>query len=151
MAVSCKNTSYIYSIRPATNTSLRNINVFALTFIITFSVIITVADLVMLKFVIFLTRVRKAMSPRIDRWIQDGVFQLQRRSFEIHGQWTWQRLDKEVPSTYEAYDLDELPLRSQLPAYSSHESQPFDLKSRPTNTTLVVTESKHDKSADFKG
>lgn len=103
----------------------------------------------MLKFVIFLTRVKNVMSPRIDRWIQDGVFQLQRRSFQIYGQGTWQRLNKEVPSTYEAYDLDELPLGPELTNYDSNESQLFALKSRPTNTTLVVTESKQDKCADF--
>lgn len=103
----------------------------------------------MLKFVIFLTRVRNAISPRIDRWIQDGVFQLQRRSFEIYGQGTWQRLDKEVPSTYEAYDLNELPLHSELSKYDSDESLRFTLKSRATNATLVVTETKRDKCNDF--
>jgi hypothetical protein len=122
-----------------------NINVFALTFIITFSVIITVVDLVLLKFAIFLTRVRKTMSPRIDRWIQDGVFQLQRRAFQIYEQGTWKRLDKEIPSTYEAHYLKELPIGTGLAEYNSDGSQQFILKSRPTGATLCVAESKQGK------
>lgn len=51
-------------------------------------------------------------SPRIHRWIQDGVFQLQRRAYEAYGQGTWRNLDEEVPMIDVSDKLEELPLKS---------------------------------------
>ena len=67
-------------------------------------------DTVSLKFLIFLTRFRKALAPRIDSWIQDGVFQIQRRAFEGQGQGTWENLEKEIPTTVEKVKLNNSPL-----------------------------------------
>lgn len=41
----------------------------------------------------------RRVGPRIERWIQDGILQLQRRAYESTRQGTWSLLDKEVPIT----------------------------------------------------
>ena len=90
----------------------RNINVFGLVFVITFATVATLLDLVLLKFLIFLGGFRRALVPRIDRWIQDGVLQLQRRAFESNNEGVWERLDKEVPATIVEHLLYDLPLKT---------------------------------------
>ncbi|KAF1921407.1 hypothetical protein BDU57DRAFT_535081 [Ampelomyces quisqualis] len=75
------------------------VNVFGLTFLIATSLLLTLVDVVLLKYIIYLSKFRKALSPRIDRLIQDGVLQLQRRAYEAQGQGTWSELDKDVPLT----------------------------------------------------
>lgn len=50
----------------------------------------------------------------MSRWIQDGIFQLQRRAYEAHGEGTWFHLAKEVPMTDIGVKLEELPLESCL-------------------------------------
>ncbi len=46
---------------------------------------------------IFLTRFRRALGPRVDRWIQDGVWQLQRRAYEGEGYRAWMDLEADIP------------------------------------------------------
>ncbi|KAF2470133.1 uncharacterized protein BDR25DRAFT_370147 [Lindgomyces ingoldianus] len=89
-----------------------NINVFGLAFIITFSLAISMLDFFLLKLLIVLTRFRRIMAPRLDRWIQDGVLQLQRRAYEASGEGTWIKLEDEVPLTVGNRQLRELPLQS---------------------------------------
>lgn len=48
----------------------------------------------------------------MSRWIQEGVFQLQRRAYEAYGEGTWHHLEKEVPMTEIGLKLEELPLES---------------------------------------
>ncbi|ERF76409.1 hypothetical protein EPUS_06967 [Endocarpon pusillum Z07020] len=84
-----------------------NINVFALAFVCTFTCVVTIIDLVLLKF--FIVRNK---SSRMDRWFQDGVYQLQRRAYDAHGEGTWRRLVKEVPLTDLNEKLSELPNES---------------------------------------
>lgn len=109
--------------------SCRNINVFGLAFIIAFSTSITLVNLVLLKFLVFLSRFRQALAPRLDRWVQDGVFQLQRRAFEAHGEGVWMDLEKEIPITTRKEMLRELPISSLSP------SQNFEINthSNPAN------------------
>jgi hypothetical protein len=57
-----------------------NINVFALSFVIGVSSLIAIIDIALLKFLIYLSSFKRVLAPRIDRWIQDGVWQLQRRA-----------------------------------------------------------------------
>jgi hypothetical protein len=83
----------------------RNINVFALAFVITFCCIVTLLDMVLLKFLISWKRNRTDITPRLDAWIHDGVFQLQRRAYEAYGKGVWERLDKEVPATLDNAEL----------------------------------------------
>ncbi|KAH7386872.1 hypothetical protein DE146DRAFT_185138 [Phaeosphaeria sp. MPI-PUGE-AT-0046c] len=94
--------------------SFANINVFALTFIIAFSVTITLINTLILRFFIFMARFRAALAPRIDHWVQDGIFQLQRRAFEAQGQGCWKNLDQEIPITLDGENLRELPVESSL-------------------------------------
>ena len=90
----------------------RNVNVFGLAFIIAVSLFFAILDIALLKFLIFLTSFREALSPRLDRWIQDGVLQLQRRAYEAEGQGTWSHVDQDVPLTEPKEMLTSLPLRS---------------------------------------
>ncbi|KAF2024892.1 hypothetical protein EK21DRAFT_20904, partial [Setomelanomma holmii] len=89
-----------------------NINVFALTFVTAFSLIITICNTLILRFFIFMSRFRTALAPRIDRWIQDGVYQMQRRAFEAQSQGCWVQLEQEVPITLQQEKLHELPVDS---------------------------------------
>ncbi|KAF2109963.1 hypothetical protein BDV96DRAFT_604439 [Lophiotrema nucula] len=86
-----------------------NINVFGLVLITVVALLAAVIDITLLRFLIFLSRFRKALAPRIDRWIQDGVLQLQRRAYEATGQGTWTNLDADVPVTVEKSVFEELP------------------------------------------
>lgn len=90
----------------------RNISVLGLTIVITLTTLFTLADLVLLKFVIFLKRSRRALAPRTDRWVQDGVFQLQRRAYEAFDEGIWERQDTEVPATVDGQLLCELSLEN---------------------------------------
>lgn len=71
----------------------------------------------LLRVMILLSQFRKAMAPRLDRWIHDGVFQLQRRAYEAVGQGTWHDIDCEIPVMTSKDKLGELPLIS--PSVSS--------------------------------
>jgi hypothetical protein len=79
--------------------TIRNINVFGLSFLISFSLLVALIDITLLKFLVFLSRFRRALAPRIDRWVQDGVWQLQRRAYEGQGYRGWVDLEKEIPMT----------------------------------------------------
>ncbi|KAF2105559.1 hypothetical protein BDV96DRAFT_509152 [Lophiotrema nucula] len=76
-----------------------NINFFALVFVCTFALVVVALDVTILRFCIFLSGFRRMhwLGPRIERWTQDGVLQIQRRLLEAQGQEGWEDLDKEVP------------------------------------------------------
>ena len=44
--------------------------------------------------------------------MQDGVFQLQRRAYEAHGEGTWSCLDQEVPVTEKDEKFPVLPIQT---------------------------------------
>lgn len=75
----------------------------------TFSAIISFINLFILRFFIFLKRFRKSLAPRLDRWVNDGIFQLQRRAFEANDNVLWTKLEKEIPTTVYDTVLSELP------------------------------------------
>ena len=91
----------------------RNINVFGLVFTITISLTAAVIDITLLKFLVFLSRFRKALAPRLDRWVQDGVLQLQRRAYAAQGEGTWHDLDKDVPLTRAGETLSDLTVETK--------------------------------------
>jgi hypothetical protein len=95
-----------------------------MSFVIATALLFAIIDTVLLRFLIYLSTFRKALSPRIDRWIQDGVLQLQRRAFEAHKEGTWSGLSKEVPLTDAKELLAELPLASLPSANTSTVSTP---------------------------
>lgn len=86
-------------------------------------------DITLLKFLVFVSRFRRMrkIGPRLERWIQDGVLQLQRRAYEAQGQGVWVDLDKDVPTTTERETLTDLPVDplrttfSKAPSYLSIE------------------------------
>jgi hypothetical protein len=90
----------------------RNINVFGLVFIITTSLSFAILDILLLKFLIYLSTFRKALAlaPRIEQWIQHSVLQLQRRAYEAIEQGTWSNLDGDIPLTEPNALLPVLPL-----------------------------------------
>lgn len=70
---------------------------FSATFIITFNTLL-------LRFFAFLSTLRRTrwLGPRIERWVEDGVLQLQRRTFEAEGRGMWRGLESDIPTTKEA-------------------------------------------------
>jgi hypothetical protein len=67
-------------------------------------------DISLLKFLIYLSRFRRQLGPRIERWIQDGVWQLQRRAYEGEGQRNWSNLESEIPLTDKGCMMKDLPI-----------------------------------------
>ena len=70
-----------------------------MAFVIAVCCLFAILDMAALRFLIFLTTFKKALRPRIDSWIQDGVFQVQRRAFAALGEGTWEQVDDEIPVT----------------------------------------------------
>jgi hypothetical protein len=95
--------------------------------------VITALDLILLKFLVFWNTFRGLLAPRIDAWIQDGVFQLQRRAYEAHGEGTWERLEKEVPATLDGTELATFPLDSTPVCKCS--AKPSSASQHSANTT----------------
>jgi len=87
-----------------------NINVFGLSFVIAFSILVAIIDITLLKFLIYLARFRRALGPRIARWTQDGVWQLQRRAYEGEGHRNWTDLESEIPLMEKGHKLKDLPI-----------------------------------------
>jgi hypothetical protein len=124
-----------------TNTNVRNINVFGLSFIIGVSLFLAILDIIVLKFLIFSSSFRKALSPRIDRWIQDGVWQLQRKGFEAQGQGSWSNLDKDVPLTNSGDMLGDLSRDSaSLAKPRTHSTPPTSPTAPPSPTYAASTQ-----------
>ncbi|KAF1915506.1 hypothetical protein BDU57DRAFT_452145, partial [Ampelomyces quisqualis] len=130
-----------------------NINVFALTFVIAFSTIITLCNTLILRFFIFIARFRAALAPRIDYWVQDGIFQLQRRAFEAQGQGCWEYLEHEVPITLDGEKLHKLPVESSLVLKSTEGRRSVKrdkLRKTGTNVTEVTLTEGNEEAADFQ-
>ena len=85
-----------------------------MTFILAFSTIFTLCNTLILRFFIFMARFRAALAPRINHWVQDGIFQLQRRAFEAQGQGCWIHIEQEIPITLDGGKLRELHVESSL-------------------------------------
>jgi hypothetical protein len=67
-------------------------------------------DITLLKFLIYLARFRRRLGPRVERWIQDGVWQFQRRAYEGVGQRDWTELESEIPLTDKGQMMKDLPI-----------------------------------------
>ncbi|KAF2004127.1 hypothetical protein P154DRAFT_485871 [Amniculicola lignicola CBS 123094] len=93
-----------------------NINVFGLVFITTFSCLIAIIDITLLKVLIWVSEFRRftGLSVRLSRWTQDGVLQLQRRAYEAQGVGFWINVDTDVPLTREKEELRDLPLETVM-------------------------------------
>ena len=74
-------------------------NYFGLAFILTIASVFTVLDLVLLRVLIFLKGFRRFLFPRINRWLQHGVWQLQRHAYEAQADFDWVGCEKEIPTT----------------------------------------------------
>jgi hypothetical protein len=67
---------------------------------------------VLLKFLVYMKRFRAVLAPRIDAWVQDNVFQLQRRAYEALDEGPWENLKDEIPITVEKVSLSTLSVES---------------------------------------
>jgi hypothetical protein len=159
MGPGTRDTAYPMYLRPASDTEKQmcgmqkmrksgnvvNVNVFGLSFIIAFSVLIALLDIFILKFMIFLSRFRAALGPRIDRWIQDGIWQLQRRAYEGEGYRGWTDLEADIPLTKEdkLKDLAILWLPSKSPAVNHGETfgSMTTVGSQPPSRKVTAAES----------
>lgn len=129
-----------------------NVNIFGLILLVAVSGTAALTDIILLRFLVYLSRFRRALAPRIDRWIQDGVLQLQRRAFEAQRQGHWINIDGENPVTRTKELLDELPMETAFPAFTSSTDvgsapstrkgddlppkEPFTLVQRETSSTF---------------
>lgn len=95
------------------NSLCSSINAFGLAFIAVFSCVVVILDFTILRIMVTLSRFRRVMAPKLDRWLQDGVFQLQRRAYEAQGEGLWLHTDKEIPVTVGNEQLKDLPLASK--------------------------------------
>lgn len=94
-----------------------NINVLGLVLILALSCFFITADLLVLRSLLYIPRLRRHLAPRIDRWIQDGVLQLQRRAYEAQGVGTWKDIEMPIPTTAMLEKLPDL-LISVRPGYA---------------------------------
>ncbi|ORY10988.1 hypothetical protein BCR34DRAFT_588267 [Clohesyomyces aquaticus] len=88
------------------------VNTFGLALIAVFSILSATIDFMLPRFSITLSKFRRAMAPKLDRGIRDGVFQLQRRAYEVEGRGSWQHIEKEKPVTTGNERLEDLPIAS---------------------------------------
>jgi hypothetical protein len=124
-----------------------NINVFALIFVVVFTSLVTICNMLILRFFIFMSRFRAALAPRVDHWVQDGIYQLQRRAFEAQGQGCWKNLEQEVPITLDGEKLRELPVESSL-ALKTIESWRSPRRSRFRKNSTTITEEKLEEGGE---
>ena len=82
---------------------------------------------------------KRALAPRIDSWIQDGVFQLQRRAYEAHGEGPWERCSHEVPVTVGHVLLSTLPV--DYPSQDELKPVIYDVKPAIEEVKLAIDDS----------
>lgn len=87
-----------------------NINFFGLVFTFVVASTIIILDLALLRFLEYFSRYKHGLAPRINRWVQDGVFQLIRRAHDAQGHGVWKGLSHDVPITAEKCLLPDLEL-----------------------------------------
>ncbi|KAF2746629.1 hypothetical protein M011DRAFT_403849 [Sporormia fimetaria CBS 119925] len=85
-----------------------NINFFAMVFTIVMASVFVITDLTLLRFLSFLLKYKRSLGPRLDRWIHDGIFQLERRAHEAQGHGAWKNLEEEIPVTRDKCLLEDL-------------------------------------------
>jgi hypothetical protein len=96
-------------------------------------------DITLLKFLIYLSSFRRQLGPRIERWIQDGVWQMQRRAYEGEGIRDWTDLESEIPLTYKGQKLKDLPIL-WVPGKSPMVMQSDTFRSTGSLETLTSTQ-----------
>lgn len=130
-----------------------NFNFFGLVFIIIVSSVFTLIDITLLRFIALLKKITRSDTPRLDRWIQDGLFHLQRLAYEAHGERGWKDLTEEVPTTVRRTTFTDLPLRYEAPR-ESYGSDGKDVKVECTEDTDIrpeVNEIPFNRSASPRG
>lgn len=81
--------------------------------------------------------------------MQDGIYKLQRRAFEAHGQGCWKYLEQEIPITLDGENLRELPVESSL-VFKSAESPRFTRRMKLKKTGTDISEETLPESIEKK-
>lgn len=102
------------------------------------SAIFVATDLVLLRSLLHLRKYKPWLGRRVDRWLQDGIFQLQRRAQEAHGNGVWRDLSEEVPVTLENTLLPDLPFET-LPDLTTPNSKFQSVQEQKSATTGSMT------------
>lgn len=76
-----------------------DIRVFGLAFTLAMSAVLTTLDFGALRSLICLSKFKKRLSPGVQCWIGDGIYQMQRIAYEAKGTKDWTRQTKEIPVT----------------------------------------------------
>ncbi|KAF2728125.1 hypothetical protein EJ04DRAFT_504579 [Polyplosphaeria fusca] len=79
-----------------------NINIFRLALILSFNLIVILLEIFLFRFLVYLSRYKKLLSPRINIWVQDSILRLRRRSYETLDESTWRNTNKRVPTLADA-------------------------------------------------
>lgn len=98
-------------------------------------------DFVRLRLYTIRGRLRKR--PAIQSWIDDGIYQLQRRAFGLYVNIPWDRTDKEVPVTSGGQTLDSLSkcaaVASQVgPKLSAQSTAPTNGMVQPSSSSTSI-------------
>lgn len=108
-----------------------------LSIVFAFTGFFMLTDILFLKYIIFTKRARSFLGPRIERWISDGVFQLQRQAYEGDNQGVWLRQSKEVPTTTQPENLRDRS-GTNLPKYAHTENSAEGLSETKQMTEEVT-------------
>jgi hypothetical protein len=98
-----------------------------------------------------MSRFRSALAPRLDHWVQDGVFQLQRRAFEAQESGTWVNTEDEIPVTARYEMLHELPVENSLALRLDILARKSYLKKTGTNVTEETVVEVYEEEAKKEG
>ncbi|KAF2709058.1 hypothetical protein K504DRAFT_408484 [Pleomassaria siparia CBS 279.74] len=101
-----------------------NINLFGLVFVVVICFTLLTLDLLLLPFLIITSKRRRGLlDSRLNRWIQDGVLQLQRRAFVAQGEGSWEKLENDIPVTSYGEKLSELHHSPSSPLYQKSDQE----------------------------
>lgn len=64
-----------------------------------------------------MSKFQSTLTPRLNRWIQDGVWQLQRHAYEAQGHDDWLDIEREIPLNKKGEVFKDLPASPLLPRH----------------------------------
>lgn len=80
----------------------------------------------LLKILVYVSKFQATLTPRLNRWIQDGVWQLQRHAYEAQGHANWLDIEREIPLNKEGEAFQDLPTSSPLARHMRVDLNCFD-------------------------
>ncbi|KAF2183637.1 hypothetical protein K469DRAFT_667831 [Zopfia rhizophila CBS 207.26] len=99
-----ESTALCSMLRARTNGRFSNVNTYGLVIVLSIGTLIILTNFFLIDLVVWAQKCRKADPLKSDRWVADGLFQVQKSLFEIRGQGLWRETQSAVPIT-ERYDV----------------------------------------------